>query len=137
MRMVDYQKYINDLRTCAFENENIMVPFGKINVSELCRTVANILEKLDERGMYLDLQSVKPEPEMGHWIPVSEAFPKENKTVIASSKYIVYPEARYSKENGWEWAYESGADYWVQINDNVTAWMPLPAPYKVESENGK
>lgn len=67
------------------------------------------------------------------WIPVSERLPEENKTVIASTKYGVYPEAKYTKEYGWEWAYESGADYWREL-DEVEAWMPLPKPYKAESE---
>ena len=63
------------------------------------------------------------------WTPVSERPPKENETVIASTKYGVYPEARYSKEYGWEWAYEAGADYWRELED-VEAWMPLPKPYE-------
>lgn len=63
------------------------------------------------------------------WTPVSEGPPKENQTVIASTKYGVYPEARYSKEYGWEWAYEAGADYWRELKD-VEAWMPLPKPYE-------
>ena len=67
------------------------------------------------------------------WIPVSERLPEENKTVIASTKYGVYPETHYTKEYGWEWAYESGMDYWRELND-VEAWMPLPEPYKAESE---
>lgn len=64
----------------------------------------------------------------GKWIPVSEELPKENEAVIASTKYGVYPEARYIKEYGWEWAYEAGADYWKEL-ENVTAWMPLPKTY--------
>ena len=72
------------------------------------------------------LKSPEQEPK---WIPVSERLPEENKTVIASTKYGVYPEARYTKEDGWEWAYESGADYWVEL-EYVTAWMPLPEPYR-------
>lgn len=67
----------------------------------------------------------------GEWIPCSERLPEENKTVIASTKYGVFPEARYTKEDGWEWAYESGADYWEELED-VTAWMPLPEPYREE-----
>ena len=67
------------------------------------------------------------------WIPVSERLPEENKTVIAST-YAVYPEARYTKENGWEWAYESGMDYWTELPD-VTAWMPLPKPYMPRGRN--
>lgn len=66
---------------------------------------------------------------IGDWIPVSERFPEENETVIASTKYGVYPEARYTKEYGWEWAYESGADYWKEI-EYVEAWMPLPTKYE-------
>lgn len=70
---------------------------------------------------------------MDDWIPVSEGLPEENETVIASTKYCVYPEAKYTKECGWEWAYEAGSDYWKEIED-VTAWMPLPETYKAESE---
>lgn len=68
------------------------------------------------------------------WILVSERLPEEEKTVMASTKYCIYPEAKYTKENGWEWAYEAGADYWTELED-VTAWMPLPKPYKAESED--
>lgn len=67
------------------------------------------------------------------WVPVSERLPEENKTVMASTEYGVFPEARYTKKYGWEWAYESGADYW-KVLDEVIAWMPLPSPYQAESE---
>ena len=50
-------------------------------------------------------------PQEPRWIPVSERLPEENRTVIASAEYGFYPEARYTKEDGWEWAYESGAEY--------------------------
>lgn len=78
------------------------------------------------------LSSVKPQEPI--WIPVNERLPEENKTVIASTKYGVYPEARYSKEDGWEWAYESGADYWEEIACEVLAWMLLPQPYSEVTE---
>lgn len=76
------------------------------------------------------VQTLLQEPKMWEWIPVSERLPKENRTVIASTEYVVYPEARYTKGYGWEWAYESGADYWKEIDEDVTAWMPLPERYK-------
>lgn len=78
-------------------------------------------------------QKIKTLEQELRWIPVSEGPPKDNRTVIASTEYGVYPEARYSKANGWEWAYESGADYWETL-ECVTAWKPLPEPYKAESE---
>ena len=63
------------------------------------------------------------------WIPVNKELPEEGKTVIASSKYGVYPETRYTKKGGWEWAYESGSDYWESL-ECVQAWMPLPTKYE-------
>lgn len=76
--------------------------------------------------MVEDAPTIEPEP---NWIPCKERMPEENRTVIASTEYGVYSEARYTKEDGWEWAYEYGADYWVEL-DEVKAWMPLPEPYK-------
>ena len=75
------------------------------------------------------LKELKQLREQTMWIPVSERLPEENETVIASTEYGVYPETRYTKECGWEWAYEAGEDYWVEI-EGVTAWMPLPKPYE-------
>ena len=82
---------------------------------------------------YSDTKEIIKALAQTRWIPVSERLPEENKTVIASTKYGVYPEAKYTKEYGWEWAYEAGADYWRDLED-VTAWMPLPERYKIESE---
>lgn len=81
------------------------------------------------------IDRLHPVTPQSRWISVSERMPEENRTVIASTKHGVYPEARYTKEDGWEWAYESGADYWEEIGCNVLAWMPLPEPYKAESED--
>ena len=72
------------------------------------------------------------------WISVSEKLPKDFETVIASvDKGYVYPEARYSKEKGWEWAYESGAEIWKKIECDVIAWMPLPKPYEPQESEDK
>jgi len=79
------------------------------------------------------LKELKQLKEQTRWIPVSERLPEEEETVIASTEYRVYPETRYTKGYGWEWAYEAGADYWESL-EGVMAWMPLPAPYKAESE---
>lgn len=77
------------------------------------------------------LKELKQLREQTKWIPVSKRLPDDYKIVIASVDHqFVYPEARYSKEDGWEWAYESGSDYWVEIRGDVDAWMPLPKPYE-------
>jgi hypothetical protein len=81
-----------------------------------------------------ELPSVTLKQKTGKWIPVSERLPEEGKTVMASTNYGIYPEARYSEKYGWKWPWEVGEDYWTEIVDSVEAWMPLPEPYKAESE---
>ena len=85
-----------------------------------------------DRYCALDM-AIKELEQKPRWIPVSEKLPEDYKTVIASVEHgYVCPEARYSKEEGWQWAYESGTDYWQEIECDVVAWMPLPEPYKAE-----
>ena len=61
------------------------------------------------------------------WIPCSERLPEENEAVMASTEYGVFPEARYTKEYGWEWAYEAGADYWRELEgvEAIVRFLPL------------
>ena len=92
---------------------------AEINIEKMAQNVAEkVMQDLRDNRFFVR-----------RWIPITERLPEENKTVIASTKYGVYPEARYTKENGWAWAYESGLDYWVKLED-VTAWMPLPKRYE-------
>lgn len=80
------------------------------------------------------LPPVTPQHKMGRWIPVSESLPEENESVMASTELGVFPETRYSKKYGWEWAYEAGENYWRALGYKVTAWMPLPEPYKPQED---
>ena len=98
----------------------------KIDIEKIAHIVAEkAIQELRDNGLFVSI-----------WIPVSEGLPEENKTVMVSTEYGVFPEARYT-EDGWEWAYESGADYWEELND-VEAWMPLPKRYELqERENEK
>lgn len=63
------------------------------------------------------------------WIPVSEKFPEEKEIVLITFDERV--EMGRMRGESWEWLFESGWNYWVYV-DNVTAWMPLPEPYKEE-----
>lgn len=98
----------------------------KIDIEKMAHIVAEkTIQELRDNGLFVSI-----------WIPVNEGLPEENKTVMVSTKYGgVYPEARYTEECGWEWAYESGADYWEEIEDDVEAWMPLPKRYKPQQES--
>ena len=107
------KELINNLKYTMKKHENDRVDTFGTNISLMCKDMLDYLEQ---------------ESKTGRWIPVTERLPEDNKTVIASVEYGVYPEAKYTKEYGWEWAYEAGADYWVKL-EKVKAWMPLPKPY--------
>lgn len=59
------------------------------------------------------------------WIPVSERKPKKGQTVLTFDTY-------YNKFG--INALSSDGLTWRKYTNHVTAWMPLPEPYKAESE---
>ena len=68
---------------------------------------------------YMAIKALEQEPK---WIPVSERLPEENGYYLTTTMYHrVY------------------CDYWEEERFNrtevVIAWMPLPEPYKAESED--
>lgn len=72
---------------------------------------------------------------MNKWIPVSERLPEDEQEVLITYKINV-------KHNVWSAIWDKlhgrfyDKKYSSYINlDYVTAWMPLPQPYKAESEN--
>lgn len=77
-----------------------------------------------EKGMFV-----------GWWTPVSERLPKPKETEDLIAKYYLVQNeygdmmvARWDGK-GWEQMYQH--EY---LEDDVIAWMPLPKPYKSESE---
>jgi len=76
-----------------------------------------------------DMISRQAEP---MWIPVSEKLPEEGKEVLTCSNggFIEIQSFENSHGNIY-WENKNGD--WTDI-DEVIAWMPLPKPYKAESE---
>lgn len=77
----------------------------------------------------LAIKALEQEP---RWIPVEERLPEVYEVVMTTRHGVVYPETRLT-EDGWEWLYESGADYWEETDD-IEAWMPLPKAYREVEE---
>lgn len=84
------------------------------------------------------------------WIPVSERLPEKNGPYLVTQKatftdYVYISAIGYAhnlydvdeydfadkKRPGW---YEYDSEWGYQELDGVIAWMPLPEPYKAESE---
>lgn len=87
------------------------------------------------RDALINAKLIKQEQE---WIPVKSKLPKYNKTVLVSTGEKGYREQVYTAElrrrvhtsDLW-WSTELHA---FATDDIVNAWMPLPEPYKAESE---
>jgi len=63
------------------------------------------------------------------WIPVSERLPEDGETILFSTKTDRVFEGRYFNDNtDCQWyAFRDETFAWNKV---VTAWMPLPEPYK-------
>lgn len=79
--------------------------------------MAELKQKLRDNGVFV-----------GRWIPVSERLPEDNKEVLVdrnAGPYLAW------FEDG-EWRTE---DFVIDKEFEPIAWMPLPEPYKAESED--
>lgn len=94
-------------------------------------------EEEDWSGQHEALRMAMKALEQTRWIPVSERLPEENGQYLITVKYK--PEASYENiyaEHG-EWT-DGQWDMFCfghcgEVED-IVAWMPLPEPYKAESE---
>jgi len=114
------QKYCED----CVSRKAVLDTLNKMDsVLDEDRTVETYKELLT--ACYNDLPSVTPEHKK-EWIPCSERLPKEEGLYLVSVKNE--HDRRYSKT-----CWFHGDDNWFARQD-VVAWMPLPEPYKAESE---
>lgn len=92
----------------------------EINIEKMARDVAEkAIQELRDNGIFI-----------GRWIPVSERLPEERIAVLVwcPERKNIY--CAYLEEKQW-WIF--GA-YFQKVPLEVLAWMPLPEPYKAESE---
>lgn len=75
------------------------------------------------------------------WIPCNERLPENDDVVLITTDMPTYHygELRYIEfgaysRGQWWWLYESGKDFWMDLESdgrNVIAWMPVPKPYQM------
>ena len=82
--------------------------------------------------------AIKALEQRSRWIPVSEKLPKENEYIGDVCKYYLvqdeYGDMHVAHLSNVGWI---PMDSLKAIGDEVIAWMPLPQPYKAESEDKK
>ena len=65
------------------------------------------------------------------WIPVSVGLPEEGVMVLITWNGDI--DLGKYEDCEWWWLAEAFCDYWKEAGE-VTAWMPLPEPYKREGD---
>lgn len=94
----------------------------------------------DHRQLVGWLKELKQLREQTRWIPVSERLPEED------GQYIIT--VKYKHEEGYEDIYVEHGEWdngkWDMFGfghcgevEKILAWMPLPEPYKAESEESE
>lgn len=64
------------------------------------------------------------------WIPVSDGLPENNGCMLVT----IYDAIEFGKYEDGEWSIWV-CEHWVELDaKGVTAWMPLPVPYREDGE---
>lgn len=92
-----------------------------------CTRTETVIDRDYEYQERLSDCPIQPEQRVGRWIPVTERVPEDRGyylvTILAENGYHRSREVIYFGDDK-QWARDC----------NVIAWMPLPEPYRVESE---
>lgn len=78
------------------------------------------------------IDCIEEQPKVGEWIPCSERLPEESGTYIVNAieNHIVHVTFAKWMPRMKRWNLSGSRSYW-----KVTAWMPLPKPYRPEKES--
>jgi hypothetical protein len=102
---------------------------AELKIEELAEMVADtVLDKFEYEGKTIRewVEDIAEADHVGKWIPVSEKLPEEGEEVLVSCYDTYHKKVIVARYQGELYGFTCGL---------VPAWMPLPEPYKAESEN--
>lgn len=139
--MTSLEYYIEQVKQfISMLTDDIKSGYGTVVTQTKLAVYREVLKHLEEIEQEQSYNSINPElngdtisrQAEPMWIPVSEKLPEEGKEVLTCSNggFIEIQSFENSHGNIY-WENKNGD--WTDI-DEVIAWMPLPKPYKAESE---
>jgi hypothetical protein len=117
---------------------------AELNIKELAEMVADtVLDKFEYEGKTIRewVQEIAEADYVGKWIPVSESLPELDDD--GYSTYVLVSFSNFTLPCIGQLRKTDGENHWYEGDDekaldsfglHVNAWMPLPEPYKAESE---
>ena len=105
----------------------------KADIASIENRVRHAFNQGYDLGFKDGKEKAKPQEQEPRWIPISERLPKEYEPVILSTDEEEVFIARYlgKMDDGTDCFDDEDGMMW---EGDVIAWMPLPKPYKGESE---
>ena len=98
--------------------------------SELEWAELNIYPYISKQKVEADKMAIKALEQESKWMPVSERLPEKDVEVLATTIWDEVTMAEMYSANDW-YIHEGATNV---KTDEIAAWMPLPEPYKAESE---
>ena len=127
----DKNEHTNSVLRSILNGIKTMTPAPPVNKVENKNHYEAVIKDLRKRLRY----------KKGKWIPTSEQLPMMGDTFLVTIEYkgevIGVDAASYSPVEGYIDKHWDTFNDWVEDDKmyyHVTAWMPLPEPYKAESE---
>ena len=125
------------LRKKSENEENILSLIESVTQNGISVGILRCLEELEgdksktwqkSFRIYCKVQGIDLDTGFGFWVPVKERLPEKGTYVIACFEDGFITGVEYEEDGGWALWQDSG---------EVIAWMPLPKPYKEETNNVK
>ena len=113
-----------------------MIDEKKLNTDDLCQ----ICGSTDCANCFSDedfKEWIDSQPKVGEWIPVSERLPEDDGLVLVT---VNDKHNNLTFENALMTGYYCCVEGWILegyldwVDPNVTAWIPLPEPYKEQND---
>lgn len=80
-------------------------------------------------AMMMAVDALSSSEKPTEWIPISERLPEINEWVVCQCRANIYEVLKFTS---YGWYHDDAHCY---MDGFVIAWMPLPKPYKAESED--